>query len=415
MVNKQFISILKKDLRLAFSVKTLLITVFIPFIMMFLIVSVPTFFIGTTQATITICSDDVGANIQHINGTFFPINLGAFSLIYIEEYAANVSNLEIKIVNTRQEALNSSNGIYIPANFTFATFNDSSKIEYRRTYSSSSFQGVQFDNIMTKIQEVLINVFLFLNLEKDFPEYNVVEYFPPIGEPTGGWSKETQLLAGPFGYAIFIMVALIGNMGRTIGFSKEKEDGTFETMLTITKNRSHLVLSKLVVGIITSFLSILAYFAGSAFAGLMSTAILSGVDANITAGIEGILAFPTADLLSYKGVLLLIGLGICLIMTMLALMTVDTLFSRQVSERVGLPVIIGFGMLFYFSTIFDPATTAFYAVVNPFYWVYHLVLSIVDLSFSWIDGIFLALIIALLVILVFIARKAIEREKVLFS
>ncbi|MHA1187515.1 MAG: hypothetical protein ACTSXA_15825, partial [Candidatus Heimdallarchaeota archaeon] len=120
-------------------------------------------------------------------------------------------------------------------------------------------------------------------------------------------------------------------------------------------------------------------------------------------------------LFSYKGVLLLLGLGIALLLTMLALMTIDTVFSKTVAERVGTFVIIGFGFMFYFAVIFDPATTAIYAQINPLYWIYHSFMSMIDLTFTWLDGLFLGLIFALLVGLVFLATKAIEREKVLFT
>ncbi|MCK5183315.1 MAG: hypothetical protein KAQ95_03330, partial [Candidatus Heimdallarchaeota archaeon] len=72
----QFGAILRKDLRLVFTWKTILITVFVPFIMMFLIVSLPTLFLGATDTVITICSDDLGSIEQHVNGTLFEINLG---------------------------------------------------------------------------------------------------------------------------------------------------------------------------------------------------------------------------------------------------------------------------------------------------------------------------------------------------
>ncbi|MCK5046599.1 MAG: ABC transporter permease, partial [Candidatus Heimdallarchaeota archaeon] len=211
----------------------------------------------------------------------------------------------------------------------------------------------------------------------------------------------------------FILVTLVGNMGRTIGFSKEKEDGTFETMLSITRNRSDLVFSKLIVGFIASLLSILAYFAGSAFAGLISLKVLG--DPGDSVGVEGILSLSMEDLLSIKGVVLLIGIVIALVLTMLALMTVDTMFSKTVAERVGITVVMGFGLLFYFTVAFDPGTTMFFAQINPFYWIYHSFLSMVDLSFGWVDGIFLGLIVLLLGGMLFLARKAIEREKVLFT
>ena len=410
---EQFTPILKKDLKLVFNFKTLMVIVFVPFIMMFLIIGLPTLFIGTASTTVYICSDDLGGNVTNYDNFTFPLNIGNEAIAYIQLYADNVSNLDIEIVDTRLDALNASNGIYIPANYTAEIFNGSTAIEYYSTAGPNSIQGVYFNEVKLRVQELVLGWFLTLNLEVEFPDYNEVAYIPPISEPTGGWSQSTLILASPFAYALFIMVALIGNMGRTIGFSKEKEDGTFETMLTITKDRSYLVLSKLIVGIIASTLSIIAYFVGSILAGVLSQAIVGGSDA--AAGLEGVLAMPMGDLLSFRGVLLLVGLGLSLVLAMLTLMTFDTMFSKTVSERLGTSVVMGFGMLFYFTVAFDPGTTAIYAQINPFYWVYHAFLSMIDLSFGWLDAMFLVLFIGLLILMLFLARRAIEREKVLFT
>ena len=411
----QFGAILRKDLRLVFTWKTILITVFVPFIMMFLIVSLPTLFIGTTDTVITVCTDDLGSIEQHVNGTLFEINLGEAARLYIEDFAKNTSNLEVDIVDTREEALNLTNSIYIPANFTETTFDGTSKIESRKSSSDISLQGVYFDQIVLRIQEVVDSAILFMNnvTQENLPRIEQIIFTPPAGDSDSGWSQDTMKLAAPFAYAMFILVTLVGNMGRTIGFSKEKEDGTFETMLSITRNRSNLVFSKLIVGFIASLLSILAYFAGSAFAGLISLQVLG--DPGESVGVEGILSLSIQDLISIQGVVLLIGIVIALVLTMLALMTVDTMFSRTVAERVGITVVMGLGLLFYFTVAFDPGTTMILAQINPFYWIYHSFLSMVDLSFGWVDGIFLGLIALLLVGMVFLARKSIEREKVLFT
>ncbi|MBK5112034.1 MAG: ABC transporter permease [Candidatus Heimdallarchaeota archaeon] len=411
----QFGAILRKDLRLVFTWKTILITVFVPFIMMFLIVSLPTIFIGASDTVITICSDDLGSLEQHLNGTVYNINLGDSALAYIQDFVGNTSNLEVDVVDTREEALNLTNSIYIPANFSATTFDGTSKIESRKSSSDISLQGVYFDQIVLRIQEVVDSAILFLNnvTQENLPRIEQISYTPPAGDPESGWSQDTLALAGPFAYAMFILVMLVGNMGRTIGFSKEKEDGTFETMLSITRNRSNLVFSKLIVGFIASLLSILAYFTGSALAGLISLQFFG--DPGESFGTEGILALSIQDLLSGKGVVLLLGIVVALVITMLALMTVDTMFSRTVAERVGITVVMGFGLLFYFTVAFDPGTTMFFAQINPFYWIYHSFLSMVDLSFGWVDAIFIGMIIVLLGAMVFLARKSIEREKVLFT
>ncbi|MEA2070314.1 MAG: ABC transporter permease [Asgard group archaeon] len=403
----QFKPILKKDLKLILNIKTLTIIVIVPFIMMFLIVGLPVFFMGATSTTIAIYNADMGS-------TSLGVNLGDLAVQAIDQKFENNSNVEIEMVESRAEALNESNGIYIPANFTEATFAGQSKLEFRSSSGTATLQAAVMDQALNTIQETVFQVFIALNLEEDLPSFQTIEYEPPIGEPSEGWRSETIEMASPFAYAIFILITLVGAMGRSIGFGKEKSDGTFETMLTITKNRSILVLSKLIIGIIASLLSTLAYFAGSALAAQIAMGVLDGTGSE-GIGLEGILSFPMDELFSYKGIVLLVGLGISLIITMLALMTIDTLFSQTVSERLGTSLVMGFGILFYFAVAFDPTTTAIYAQVTPFYWIYHVFLSIIDLSFGWVDIVYSVLIVALLIGMIILATKAIEREKVLFT
>ncbi|MHA1212145.1 MAG: ABC transporter permease [Candidatus Heimdallarchaeota archaeon] len=411
----QFKAILKKDLKLVFTWKTIILTIIVPFIMMFAIVGIPTLFVTGSDTVITVCYDDLGSIEQHMNGTFYNVNLGNNSIYEIQRFATTDDNIEIIVVDTREEALNASNGIYFPENFTAATFEGYSTFEFRKSSSDLSIQGFNFDVTLDIVQQVVFGTFLFLrNITSDnVPIVTEFEYIPPVTDTETIWSQETMNLAMPFAYALFILLSLIGNMGRTIGFSKEKEDGTFETMLSITKNRANLVYSKLIVGIIGSVLTILSYFAGSVIAGAISSAVIGGT--NEGAGIDGILSIPFYDLLSYKGVILLTGLALALIITMLALMTVDTLLPRNIAERVGIPVIMGFGLIFMISVFTNPGQPNILAMFNPYYWIYHSFMSMADLSFGWIDSIYLMLTVGLLVLLLFLARKAIEREKVLFT
>jgi hypothetical protein len=411
---EQFLAILKKDIKLVFNWKTILVTVVVPFIMMFLIVGLPTIFIGTAKTTITICNQDSGALVTDANNNTIEVNLGELATMNIQQFYSNTSGVEITTVDTQDEALNASNGIWFPANFTANTFNGSASFQYRQSSSGSSLQGSYFSQALIKVQETVVNVFIQLKLEEPVPVITEVKYEPPTGESVDGWSSETKLMASPFGYAIFILATFVGAMGRTIGFGKEKEDGTFETILTITKNRSYLVYSKIIIGLVASLLSILAYFLGSILANAFAMSII-GSDVTGEVGFEGILAIPSDSLLSLKGFVLLLGLILALLITLVAVMTIDTLFSKQVAERIATPLVTGLGILFYFSIIFNPQTQAFYAVINPFYWIYYSFLSMVDGSLQWQSGIYLVLLAGLLFALVFFARRAIERERVLFT
>ncbi|HUT79658.1 MAG TPA: ABC transporter permease [Candidatus Bathyarchaeia archaeon] len=410
----QFKAILKKDLKLVFTWKTIILTIVVPFIMMFAIVGIPTLFISGSNTLVVVCSDDVSINISHVNGTLYEIDLGNSSIAELENFASQDSNIEIVVVNTRQEALNASNGIYFPANFTSSSFAGESVFEYRKSASDLSIQGANFDYMLSIIQQVVFKTYLFINniTEDNAPQVDFVEYFPPVTDTDKIWSQDTLGFAMPFAYALFILLSLIGNMGRTIGFSKEKEDGTFETMLSITRNRANLVYSKLIVGIIASLLTLLSYFAGAAIAGGISFAVLGGTSSST--GVEGFLSISLEDLLSFKGIVLLAGIGLALIITMLALMFVDTMFPKNIAERIGVPVVMAFGLIFMISVFTNPGESTIIAQISPYYWIYHFCMSIIDLSFGWVDAIYLILSVGLLVLMVFLARKAIEREKVLF-
>jgi len=412
---QQFKAILRKDLKLVFTWKTIILTIVVPFIMMFAIVGIPTLFVTSANTVITVCSADEGGTVSHVNGSVYFVNLGSSALVNMQTYAQQNDNIEIKVVSSRASALNTSNGIYFPKNFTVATFNGDSTFEYRKTASDVSLQGYNFDTMLTLIQEVVFSTFLFFNniTEDNVPQVEPILYVPPATEPSTIWSQETMKLAMPFAYALFILLSLVGNMGRTIGFSKEKEDGTFETMLSITKNRANLVYSKLIVGTIASTLTIISYFAGSAIAGAVSNAILG--QSTDDYGATGFLSLPFDDLLSYKGVVLLIGLGLALVLTMLALMTVDTLFTKTVAERLGVPIILMFGLLFMLPVMINPGQSNFILIINPYYWIYYVSMAIADLSFTWVAAVYLVLFTGLLILMLFAARKAIEREKVLFT
>ncbi len=412
---QQFRAILRKDLKLVFTWKTIILTIVVPFIMMFAIVGIPTLFVSGSNTVITVCNADEGGTVTHVNGSVYFINVGQNVLYNMQYYANQEDNIKIEVVSTRAKALNASNGIYFPTNFTTATFAGESVFEYHKTASDVSLQGYNFDTMLNLIQEVVFSTYLFFRniTEDNVPQVEPIQYIPPATEPSTIWSQETMKLAMPFAYALFILLSLIGNMGRTIGFSKEKEDGTFETMLSITKNRSNLVYSKLIVGTIASTLTILSYFAGSAIAGAISKAVLGQTADDY--GATGFLSLPFRDLLSYKGVVLLIGLGLALVLTMLALMTVDTLFTKTVAERIGVPVILMFGLLFMLPVMINPGQSNFILVINPYYWIYHVSMSIADLTFTWVDGLYLVLSLVLLALMVLAARKAIEREKVLFT
>ncbi|MHA1220144.1 MAG: hypothetical protein ACTSQB_00245, partial [Candidatus Heimdallarchaeota archaeon] len=164
----QFKAILKKDLKLVFTWKTIILTIIVPFIMMFAIVGIPTLFVTGSDTVITVCYDDLGSIEQHMNGTFYNVNLGNNSIYEIQRFATTDDNIEIIVVDTREEALNASNGIYFPENFTAATFEGYSTFEFRKSSSDLSIQGFNFDVTLDIVQQVVFGTFLFLrNITSD--------------------------------------------------------------------------------------------------------------------------------------------------------------------------------------------------------------------------------------------------------
>jgi ABC-type Na+ efflux pump permease subunit len=166
---RQFLPILKKDLKLVFNIKTILITVIVPFLMMFLIISLPTLFLGTTKATVYMCSDDTTIIQQHVNGTNYAVNLGEASILYVQEFAKNTSNLIIEIVDSQSKALNASNGIYFPAHFTNNTLNNGNATLFYHSSASST------SRLRNKNWPMIASCILIITWSKSAPCIEVLE------------------------------------------------------------------------------------------------------------------------------------------------------------------------------------------------------------------------------------------------
>ena len=406
----QFLAILKKDIKLLMAPKSILTMSAGPFVMIFLITIIPNMISGTIEMQINIGSMDSGAIVQHVNGTDYSINLGNVAIKAIREYYNSNPNIQVSVVSTRGEALNSSAGIWFPANFTTITFSGQEPVyEYHLSYSSASIQASFFNVVFRKVQETIEEYFLFLNLASQMPTIDPKVYIPStIESEIDGWSEATYNLAQPYAYAILLFGSISVGIGKTIGFSKEREDGTFETMLTITRRRSHLVLSKLVVGIISTFIIIISYLAGAIMGGLPSLGKEGG-------SLISIIIFDLQTVLSWKGILLIMSTTLSLTLTLVLLITFETLFSKQVADMLGIFIVIGLGFLFFFPIIINPRTSLFILHINPYYWIYHITLSIINTSFSWIDALYLVLFGAALTGLVLTATRAINKENLLFT
>lgn len=407
--SNQFLAILKKDIKLVFTKKNLIFMFIIPFTIIAVLTALPMMFNDsyTFEMTISIRSADIGSAELHVNGTSYNINLGQEAINKMSALFRNNPEVIIKLTTSRDGALNSSYGFYFPSNFLDTTFDGQSSYEFRTVSDSGTRAGMYFAQAMTMIDETIEDRMLFLNNVSDMPDVEPDQYIPPPVEQEG-WSSDTLSLAVPFGYAILLFVSMSISMGKNFGFGKEREDGTLETMLTITRKRSHIVLSKILVGVMGAFLSITAYFAGSLIGGLPA---LLGDD--IIDDFSLILSLNA--ILSGNGILLLLSIVFCLSLAIIMLIVFETTLKKPLADTIGIPVVILLGMLFFFPIVINPQSTLFITYINPFHWIYHPIMALIDGSFGWIDGLFLALFIGLFALLIVIATKAIEREKVIYS
>ncbi|MCE7742968.1 MAG: ABC transporter permease [Candidatus Heimdallarchaeota archaeon] len=393
--SKQLRALLKKDLRLLFRKRVAIFVFGGPFIMMFLLIGLPSLFSSQQTMVLLICSDD-----QLYSG----VNIGNAVVDNITNYFSVDPSIEVQPVLNFSAVKGTENfGIYIPSNFSFLIISETDTPSY---FEVDATQSLFSESIFNTIYAITHNVIATVLANRTLPVIQTIEE-PPTSLP------EEQLLgpkaaaiAMPLSYMIFLLIALNSGSYSNIGFAREKRMRTMEVLLSYTKKHNQLVISKTITALVASLGSTLSYVLGI----VAATSLTGG-------GSEGIFAIfgLNMQLLNVWDIIVVVIFGVlALLISTLITMAIDSNITREASERLSPLLSIGLAMFFYFVAMTNPLGASTSLVINPFYWCYRLALLAISGKFNFEILIYLALIIAIIGLLIFFATRGIQKEKSLY-
>ena len=109
----QIKELLKKDIRLTLSKRSLISTVIAPVIFIIIITLLPTFLMQQTTIEVTIVNQD---SYVHSNSSYC---ISTFAIDYVMEYYHNHSEVEISLKTEYEDFQKSDNAIFFPENFFY--------------------------------------------------------------------------------------------------------------------------------------------------------------------------------------------------------------------------------------------------------------------------------------------------------
>ncbi|MHA1203164.1 MAG: ABC transporter permease [Candidatus Heimdallarchaeaceae archaeon] len=393
--SNQLKALLKKDLRLLFRKRVAIFVFGGPFIMMFLLIGLPSLFSSQQTMVLLICSDDQ---------VYSDVNIGSAIVDNITTYFSVDSSIEVQEVLNISAVKETENfGIYIPSNFSFLVISETDTPSY---YEVDATQSLFSESIFNTIYAITHNVIATILANRTLPVIQTIEE-PPTSLP------EEQLLgpkaaaiAMPLSYMIFLLIALNSGSYSNIGFAREKRMRTMEVLLSYTKKHNQLVISKTITALVASLGSTLSYVLG-----IVAATSLTGTSSEGIFEIFGL----NLQLLNAWDIIIVIIFGVlAMLISTLITMAIDSNITREASERLSPLLSIGLAMFFYFVALTNPLGASTILVINPFYWCYRLALLIVSGTFSFEIIIYLGLIVVLIGLLIFYATKGIQKEKSLY-
>ncbi|MHA1305010.1 MAG: ABC transporter permease [Candidatus Heimdallarchaeaceae archaeon] len=391
----QFKAILKKDLSLLFRKKIALFIFGGPFVLMFVMFVLPSIFIGTDTLTLVVFNEDIG--YQEINiGDAIVGNLSVY-------YSSNTSDVNIRLVNNLSAVLGADDlGLYIPSNFSNLSFTSYPQlffVDTQKTFFSETQIAV--------INNICMNVMTTMLANRTIPDIESISLTPSVGEGEVFLSAKAAIVAYPLSYMIFLLIALNSSSNSLIGFAREKRMRTMEIILAYTYNHKLLIISKAITGVVASLGSTLSYILGIVSATLVFSA---GQDESLFS----IFAINLQSLSFLDVFFIFLAVVTALVISTLMTMAVDCNLAREASERLSPLVSIGFSFFFYFMIIVNPFAFNPSLLANPFYWPYRITLLLISGKFNFEVILYLSLIVLLLVALIGLATRGIEKEKSLY-
>ncbi|MCG3226606.1 MAG: ABC transporter permease [Candidatus Heimdallarchaeota archaeon] len=390
---KQFRAILKKDLSMLFRKRVAIFVFGGPFIMMFILLGLPSLFTTQQAITLLVYSDDLG---------YTGVNIGDAIIGNISSYYENDDTITVEEASNFTEVQQTRElGTYIPSNFSELSFTGSPSI-----YTIDATQSLFTSSLFTEIYTIASKIMSNFVANRSIPNIQSIPLPPAALAEEEILGPKAAAVAMPLSYMIFLLIALNSGSYSIIGFGREKRMRTMEILLAYTHKHSLLVISKVITGLVASLGSTLSYVLGI----LVGTS-LSGSATGDLFDIFG-LNFKTLG----GGVIVLsfIFVVLALLISTLITMAVDTNMAREAAERISPLVSIGLAMFFYFIVLTSPLTVSTILLINPFYWCYRLCILLVAGKFTTEVLIYFLLIAGLIFILIQLATRGIQKEKSLY-
>jgi ABC-type transport system involved in multi-copper enzyme maturation permease subunit len=390
---KQFRAILKKDLSMLFRKRVAIFVFGGPFIMMFILLGLPSLFTTQQAITLLIYSDDTG---------YIGVNIGESIIGNISSYYQNDETVTVEVAaNFSVVQQTRGLGTYVPSNFTEQAFTGSPSI-----YTIDATQSLFSSSLFTEIYTIASKVMSNFVANRSIPDLLSVQ-LPPAAIPEEAiLGPKAAAVAMPLGYMIFLLIALNSGSYSIIGFAREKRMRTMEILLAYTHKHSLLVISKVITGLVASLGSTLSYVLGI----LVGTSLSD----NSSGDLFDIFGLNFNVLGAGTIVISFIFVVLALLISTLITMAVDTNMAREAAERISPLVSIGLAMFFYFIVLTSPLTLSSILLINPFYWCYRLCLLLVAGKLTIEVLIYFLLIGGLIFILIQIATRGIQKEKSLY-
>ncbi|MHA2357697.1 MAG: ABC transporter permease [Candidatus Heimdallarchaeaceae archaeon] len=393
ILGKQFKALLKKDLSLIFRKRIAFFIFGGPFILMFVLLGLPSLFTTQQAITVLVFSEDLDYN---------GVNIGDAIIGNISHQLEGDETISIEEADNRTEVLNTRElGLYVPSNFSELAFTNVPTI-----YTIDATQSLFSSSIFIEMNTIITKVMSTFLANRSIPDIQNVA-LPPVALPEEQiLGPKAAAIAMPFSYMMFLLIAINTGSYSIIGFSREKRMRTMEVLLAYTHKHSFLVISKVITGLIASLGSTLSYFLGI----LVGTS-LSGASSS---GLFDIFGLNLQNLGAASVTVSLIFVIIALLISTLITMTVDTHLNREAAERISPLISIGLVMFFYFIVLLNPLTISTVLLINPFYWCYRLGLLLIAGKFNTEVIVYFLLIVGLIYILIYLATRGIQKEKSLY-
>ena len=389
----QLQTLLKKDLRLLFRKRVAIFVFGGPFIMMFLLIGLPSLFSSQQTSSLLICSDDLGYLSTNIGDSI----VGNITFYFDEDPSVVVE----EVANLSDVTYTEDFGLYLPTNFSELAYTG-----IPTYFIVDATQSLFSESIFTTIRSIANSVIATTLANRTIPPVNQDEVAPASIPEELLLGPKAASVALPLSYMIFLLIALNSGSYASIGFAREKRMRTMEVLLTYTHRHSNLVISKAITGLIASLGSTLSYVLG-----IIAATQISGASFNSIFEIFGL----NLGILNAGDIIVLFLFSVlALLISLLITMAIDSNLVREASERISPLVSIGLAMFFYFSAVSSPLSASNASMINPFFWCYRVSLLLISGKFSVEIIVYLALIIVILATLIFFSTRGIQKEKTLY-